>query len=46
MTLKLTAASFLNGVRNSGLVAAEPLEVVVRDMRAAGSTLIATRWSM
>lgn len=37
MTLKLTAASFLNGVRNSGLVEAEPLEVVVREMRAAGS---------
>ncbi len=37
MTLKLTAASFLNGVRNSGLVEAEPLEVVVREMRVAGS---------
>lgn len=36
MTLKLTAASFLNGVRNSGLVEAEPLEVVVREMRATG----------
>lgn len=36
MTLKLTAASFLNGVRNSGLVDAEPLEVVIREMRAAG----------
>ncbi len=36
MTLKLTAASFLNGVRNSGLVEAEPLEVVIREMRAAG----------
>ena len=35
MTLKLTAASFLNGVRNSGLVEAEPLESVIRDMRAA-----------
>lgn len=37
MTLKLTAASFLNGVRNSGLVEAEPLEAVIREMRAAGS---------
>ncbi len=37
MTLKLTAASFLNGVRNSGLVEAEPLESVIREMRAAGS---------
>ena len=36
MTLKLTAASFVNGVRNSGLVAAEPLENVVREIRAAG----------
>ncbi len=36
MTLKLTAASFLNGVRNSGLVDAEPLEAVIREMRAAG----------
>ncbi|MBC7818598.1 MAG: serine/threonine protein kinase, partial [Planctomycetaceae bacterium] len=37
MTLKLTAASFLNGVRSSGLVEADPLENVVREMRAAGS---------
>ena len=37
MSLKLTAASFLNGVRSSGLVEAEPLEVVVREMRANGS---------
>lgn len=37
MTLKLTAASFLNGVRNSGLVDAEPLEAIVREMRAAGA---------
>ncbi len=37
MTLKLTAASFLNGVRNSGLVEAAPLESVIREMRAAGS---------
>ena len=37
MTLKLTAASFLNGVRSSGLVEAEPLENVIREMRAAGS---------
>jgi eukaryotic-like serine/threonine-protein kinase len=36
MTLKLTAASFLNGVRNSGLVEAEPLESVIREMRGAG----------
>lgn len=36
MALKLTAASFLNGVRSSGLVDAEPLEKVVREMRAAG----------
>ena len=37
MTLKLTAASFLNGVRSSGLVEAEPLDNVIREMRAAGS---------
>jgi serine/threonine-protein kinase len=37
MTLKLTAASFLNGVRSSGLVEAEPLENVIREMRVAGS---------
>lgn len=37
MSLKLTAASFLNGVRNSGLVDAESLEAVMREMRAAGS---------
>lgn len=37
MTLKLTAASFLNGVRSSGLVETEPLENVIREMRAAGS---------
>lgn len=36
MTLKLTAASFLNGVRNSGLVESEPLDNVIRAMRAAG----------
>ena len=37
MSLKLTAASFVNGVRSSGLVEADPLEVVIREMRAAGS---------
>ena len=37
MTLKLTAASFLNGVRSSGLVEAEPLDNVIGEMRAAGS---------
>jgi serine/threonine-protein kinase len=37
MSLKLTAASFLNGVRNSGLVDPESLEAVTREMRAAGS---------
>ena len=37
MTLKLTAASFVNGVRNSGLVDADPLDAVVRAMREAGS---------
>ena len=37
MTLKLTAASFLNGVRSSGLVDAEPLDNIIREMRAAGS---------
>ena len=39
MTLKLTAASFLNGVRNSGLVAADRLESVVREMREADSDI-------
>lgn len=39
MTLKLTAASFLNGVRHSGLVAPEPLEAMLREMRAAGSDI-------
>lgn len=37
MTIKLTAASFLNGVRNSGLVDANPLDAVIRDMKAAGA---------
>lgn len=37
MSLKLTAASFLNGVRSSGLVGADTLDVVLQDMRAAGS---------
>lgn len=37
MTLKLTAVSFLNGVRSSGLVEAEPLDNVIREMRAVGS---------
>lgn len=43
MTLKLTAASFLNGVRNSGLVEAEPLENVIREMRAAGADVSDSR---
>ncbi len=37
MTIKLTSASFLNGVRSSGLVDAEPLDAVVREMRATGA---------
>lgn len=43
MTLKLTAASFLNGVRNSGLVEADPLENVIREMRAAGTDVSDSR---
>ncbi len=37
MSLKLTAASFLNGVKSSGLVEGDLLDVVTREMRAAGS---------
>jgi len=37
MTLRLTAASFLNGVRSSGLVEPEPLDVVVRELRQCGA---------
>lgn len=37
MSLKLTAASFLNGVKSSGLVDGDTLESVTREMRAAGS---------
>ncbi len=37
MSLKLTAASFLNGVKSSGLVDGDTLEAITREMRAAGS---------
>ena len=37
MSLKLTAASFLNGVKSSGLVDGETLEAITREMRATGS---------
>ncbi len=36
MSLKLSAASFVNGVRSSGLVDPAVLETVVREMREAG----------